>query len=290
MNFRYIIFLLFSLSGVLAYSSGMPDREDIVKNRIVRKHSINLDSIPDDYKVIVDDDTVSMILPQRNYGRYDRGLYNFLYIPKKSWAFGITASYGSLNTEDLQLLSYVKDFNFEGKIYSIKPSVAYFIDNNQSIGLRYDFSRGLADLNSLAIDFDDDLNFSLHDVSYHSQSHRLGIFYRNYVGLGMAKRFAIFNEVALDGGWGNSRFKRYYGEQLYDTETKTGSINLNFSPGLCIFIQDYVAFNLSFGVFGLHYTDQRQTTNGADDGQRISSGANFKFNIFNLNFGLLVVI
>ncbi len=282
--------MICALSGISGYSAELPSPEEIQTNRIVRKHPVSLDSIPDEYKVIIDSDTVSMILPQRNYGRYDRGLYNFLYIPKKSWAFGITAAYGSLNTEDLQLLSYAKDFNFEGKIYSIKPSVSYFIDNNQALGMRFDYSRGVADLKSLSIDFDDDLNFSLHDVSYYSSNYKMGIFYRNYVGLGMAKRFAIFNEVALDLGSGSSRFKRYYGDDLFDTKTTSTSVNLNFSPGLCIFIQDYVAFNLSFGVFGVHYTNQQQTTNGADDGHRVSSGANFKFNIFNLNFGLLVVI
>lgn len=290
MNLRYIIFLICAISVFSGYAADIPAGDDISSHRIVRKHDFNPDSIPDEYKVIVDNDTVSMILPQRNYGRFDRGLYNFMYIPKKSWAFGITASYGSIDTEDLQVLSYVKDFNFNGKIYSIKPSVSYFIDHNQALGMRFDYSRGVADLKSLSIDFDDDLNFSLHDVSYYSTNYRMGVFYRNYVGLGMAKRFAIFNEVAFDAGSGSARFKRYYGDKLFDTKTTSTSVNLNFSPGLCVFIQDYVAFNVSFGVFGLHYTDQKQTTNGTDDGHRVSSGANFKFNIFNLNFGLLVVI
>jgi hypothetical protein len=44
-------------------------------------------------KVIVGEDTVSVILPERNFGRYDRGLYNYLFIPKGKWAIGLTASY-----------------------------------------------------------------------------------------------------------------------------------------------------------------------------------------------------
>lgn len=88
---------------------------------------------PDDL-VIVNGDTISMILPERNFGRYDRGLYNFLYIPKGAWAFGLTASYGEFNSEDMEILSVIKDFNFKGKMYSIKPSVSYFFRHNQSIG------------------------------------------------------------------------------------------------------------------------------------------------------------
>ena len=57
-----------------------------------------------------------------------------------------------------------------------------------------------------------------------------------------------------------------------------------------MFIQDYVSFNVSFGVFGLKWRHERQSTDGIDEGSRTTSGANFRFNIFNINFGLMVVI
>ena len=53
---------------------------------------------------------------------------------------------------------------------------------------------------------------------------------------------------------------------------------------------DYVSFNVSFGVFGVKLHHEKQTTNGVEDGSRFSSGANFKFNIFNINFGMAVFI
>lgn len=240
--------------------------------------------------MIVDGDTVSMIIPERNYGRYDRGLFNYLYLPKGDWAFGFTASYGELNTDDVQVLSMLKNVDFAGKMYSLKPSISYLFRNNQSIGMRLNYTRGTADLKSLAVDIDDDMNFSLHDVSYYQQTYEVAAFYRNYVGLGMEKRFAVFNEVSLDMGAGSSRFKRYYADQLFDTRTNITTVSLNFSPGLCVFIQDYVAFNVSFGVFGLKVRNEKQNTNGVDEGSRTTSGANFRFNIFNINFGLMVVI
>ena len=45
-------------------------------------------------KVVIDGDTVSIILPERNFGRFDRGLFNYIFIPKGKWGFGVTASYG----------------------------------------------------------------------------------------------------------------------------------------------------------------------------------------------------
>lgn len=241
--------------------------------------------------VVVGGDTVSMILPQRNLGRYDRGLYNYLFIPKGQWAFGLTASYGELKSSDLQVFSVIKDFNFKGKIYSLKPSIYYFFRNNQSIGILLNYTRGVGDLGSLSVDVDDeDLNFSIHDVSYYSEDYSMALSFRDYVGLGMDKRFAVFNQVDFSFGAGSSRFKRYYDDELRDTKSYTTKASLNFSPGLCMFIQDNVSFNISFGVFGLKWQKTSQKTNGVEEGSRTTSGANFRFNIFNINFGLSVVI
>lgn len=243
-----------------------------------------------DEKVIIGNDTVSIILPQKNFGRYDRGLFNFLFIPKGQWSFGLTASYGEFSTEDVQLLNAIKDFDFKGKLYSIKPQAGYAIGNNQTIGVKFDYTRGEADLGSINVDIDDDLNFSLSGVSYHTNSWSAGVFYRTYVGLSTEKRFAIFNEIDLSCGHGSSRFLRNYNDEPKLTRTSATTAALNFSPGLCMFIMDNVSFNVSFGVFGIRLKNEKQWTNDEMDGSRFSSGANFKFNLFNINFGLGVHI
>ena len=158
------------------------------------------------------------------------------------------------------------------------------------MGLKFNYTRGEASLGSLAVDIDDDLNFSLKDVSYYSNSYKIGVYYRSYVGLSTLKRFGVFNEVDLSFGSGSSRFRRSYDGEERDTRTNSTSVSLNFSPGLCVFIMDNVSFNVSFGVFGLHVTHDSQKTNGVNEGSRTSSGANFKFNLFNINFGLGVHI
>lgn len=243
-----------------------------------------------DETVIIGNDTVSIIIPENNYGRYDRGLYNFLFIPRGQWAFGLTASYGELNTDDVQVLSFLSNLDLKVKAYSLKPSISYFFKNNQSVGLKFNYTRSIVDLSNLAIDIDDDMNFSLKDVSYYSQNYAASIFYRNYVGLGTMKRFAVFNEVDLAFGSGSSRFKRVYNGEVRDTRTNITDVSLNFSPGLCVFIMDYISFNVSFGVFGIHMRHENQITNGENEGSRFTSGANFRFNIFNINFGMAVHI
>ena len=116
------------------------------------------------------------------------------------------------------------------------------------------------------------------------------MFYRHYVGLDNNRRFAVFNEVDLRFAAGHGKFVRYYNNEPRDTRTDTKEVSLNFSPGLCIFVHDYVSFNVSFGVFGVYLKNEKQTTNNTEVGKRFSSGANFKFNVFNLNMGIAVHI
>ena len=243
-----------------------------------------------DLVIVNHTDTVSMILRQRNLGRYDRGLHNYLFIPKGGWDVGLTASYGSLSTDDIEVLQVLSDLDFSGKIYAIRPSVSYFFNHNQSIGLKVTYQRAIADLGSLGLHMGDDISFDLANVSYHSQSYTASLFYRNYVGLSRAKRFAVFNEIDLSFASGNSTFSREYDGEPYLTRTTTTGVSLNFSPGVCVFIMENVSFNVSFGVFGIHLQKERQETNGENEGSRLTSGANFRFNIFNINFGLGVHI
>lgn len=274
----YIILIMTALAAHTAHAQ-----------QIVRK-SLAEDTPDLHEKVIVGRDTVPLVIEERNFGRFDRGLYNYMFVPKGKWGFGITASYGELNTEDVRVLSILQDVDFHGKIYSVKPFLSYFFRSNQSVGLRFNYSRGIGDLDNLAVDFDEDLNFAIRDVSYYTQSYAASIFYRNYIGLSRSKRFGIFNEVDLSAGSGSSRFKRIYDGQPRDTRTTTTQASLNFSPGVCVFIQEYVAFNVSFGVFGLNFKREHQVTDLVDEGSRFTSGANFRFNIFNINFGMMVVI
>lgn len=244
----------------------------------------------DDEYVIINGDTVDIIIPERNYGRYDRGLFNYLYIPKGQWSFGLTASYGGLQTQDLELLNVISDVNVSGTTYSVKPYISYFFNHNSSIGMRMNYTHSHLDLNSLGMDFGDDLNFDLSGIKYKRESYSASIFYRHYIGLDRDRRFGIFNEVDLAFGSGLGQFVRNYNSQPRDTRTNTVECRLNFSPGLCVFIQENVSFNVSFGVFGLYFKRDKQKTDGVEEGSRYSSGADFKFNVFNINLGIAVHI
>ena len=234
--------------------------------------------------------TIPMILKDRNLGRYDRGLFNYLFIPKGIWQLGLTASYGEFSTANLEILDLVSDVDFNGHIFSIKPSVSYFVGNNSSIGLRFGYTAGTASIGSFNVDIDDDMSFNLHDIMYKSKNYTGSIVYTHYLGITRRGRFGIFNEVELALAGGSSDFHRPYGGELRRTHTNVFQAGLNFSPGISVYILEPLSFNVSFGVFGLNIKHEKQTVDDVPMGERTTSGANFRFNIFNINFGIAVNI
>lgn len=240
--------------------------------------------------VVINGDTINETLKSRNWGRYDRGLYNYIFIPRGQWMCGITASYGEFSTRDLQILSMLEDFDFAGHTFSVRPYISYFFNHNQSIGLRLGYTESKGTLASLSLNFDDDMNFDIKDAMYRNNSYTAAVMYRSYIGLTRRGRFGVFNEIELSFSSGEADFNRIIGGDMRRTHTTYMESRLSFSPGICVFIMKNVSFNVSFGVVGFYLRNEKQWVNEAPAGNRFTSGANFRFNLFNINFGLGVHI
>lgn len=153
-------------------------------------------------KIIVGTDTIDFVIPERQLGRYDRGLKNYLFIPKGQWAFGLTASYGKFDASDINMLKYIGDIDASGSKYTVNPYVTYFFNHNNCVGMRMGYNKAFFDLGSLEINIDDDLNLNIKDVHYKDEYYSASIFYRHYIGLDKNKRFSIFSETDLAFGNG----------------------------------------------------------------------------------------
>ena len=306
-----ILSLMFAASGAVASASGEMVQDSVVADGVPGRLMWVPDSLADgfrsvlegrsktvrDYslidpkeKVVVKGDTVPLIIRQRNLGRFDRGLFNFLFIPKGQWLFALTASYGEFSSEDLKVFDLLSDFDFSGHVFSIKPTISYFVRNNVSVGLRLNYTKAKASLGSMSLDFSDDMSFAISDIGYLNEEYSAAITSAQYIGLARGSRFGIFNEVELAFASGNSEFRRPYNGEPKETNSTYMQARLSFSPGVCVFIMKNVSFNVSFGVFGFYLRNEKQTVNGEPLGNRFTSGANFKFNIFNINFGIGVHI
>ncbi len=237
-------------------------------------------------KVILRGDTIPIVLKQRNLGRFDRGLSSLLYIPRGEWTFGLTASYGEFSTENLEIFDLLSDIDIKANAFSVSPYIAYFIKNNLSVGVRLKYYNAMGNINSFAVDITDDMNFTLHDIMYKAESYTAAFFLSQYVGLSRHGRFGLYNEVELAFASGSSDFQRPFAGNLRTTRTNWMEAQLNFSPGVQAFIMKNVSFHVSFGVFGFNLRKDTQIEEGVETGSRFNSGANFRFNIFNINFGI----
>lgn len=269
----------------------VPDslQDDVI--RLLDGHSKVVDDInrldPDELTVFKGD-TVPMVLRSINIGRYDRGLSNFLFIPKGVWGIGLTASYGEIGTKDLGLFDVLSDIDISAHAFTIKPYIQYFIRNNLAVGLKLGYYSARGDISSFNANILDDMGFSLADVMYRSESYSAAVNCSQYIGLTRRGRFGVFNEVELAFQSGNTEFRRPYAGESRTTYTTFTEAQINFSPGVQVFIMKNVAFHVSFGVFGFYFKNEKQRENDEATGSRFSSGANFRFNIFNINFGIAV--
>lgn len=253
----------------------------------IRESKFRRNGYPDlEEKVLYRGDTLNMVLKTRNLGRYDRGLFNYLFIPKGQWHLGLTASYGEFSTEDLEILDLVKDVDLSAHSFAIRPYLSYFIRNNLSVGFRLSYSASKAKVNQFNVDIDEDMSFNLHDIMYRNESYTAALILQQYIGMSRGGRFGVFNEVELAFASGNGDFRRPYNGIPKNTHTTYMDARLNFSPGVCVLIMKNVSFNISFGVFGFYLRNEKQNVDGVNEGTRLTSGANFRFNIFNINFGL----
>lgn len=237
-------------------------------------------------KVVWRGDTIPMVLRSRNLGRYDRGLFNFLFIPQGTWKVGLTVSYGEFSTSNMQMMDLISDVNVGVNSFNIKPYLSYFIRNNIALGVRMGYTRTRGSIDSFKVDIDEDMSFDLHDIGYRAESYGAAVMVQQYMGLTRRGRFGVYNEAELSFSSGNSDFDRPYNGVLRRTHSTNMEARLTFSPGVCVFIMENVSFNVSFGVFGFYLRNEKQNVDGEPMGHRFSSGANFRINLFNLAFGL----
>lgn len=252
------------------------------RSKVVRDNSIvDLDEV-----VTYKGDTLPMVLKDLKLGRYDRGLFNFLFIPKGMWTIGLTASYGKFSTADLQMFDVISDVDISAHAFSIKPYFSYAFKNNITAGLRLEYSNVVGNINSFGLDIDEDMSFNIRDVGYRSESYSAALLLTQYIGLERKGRFGVFNEAQLKLTSGTSDFNRPYDGVMKMTHNSNFQASLTYSPGVCVFVMPNLSCNLSFGVFGFYINHTKQWENGERSGSRTTSGANFRFNIFNISFGL----
>lgn len=228
-------------------------------------------------------------LKMKAFGRYDRGITNYRFVPKGQWMFGFTVSYWDYSSADNKLLfAYFDDFDCDGRNLNFSVYGGCAIHSNQIVGLKFGRRNTRGNLNNVTLRIDDDVDFSLKDLHLKQELYNVSLFHRSYVGLDAGKRFELFNETVLTCNFGKSYFIKGAEESLVNTQTDILEVQLGVNPGVAVFIMQNVSVECSFGVAGIRFRQEKQKNNLGETGKRTAAGSNFKINPFNINLGLTI--
>ena len=133
---------------------------------------------------------------------------------------------------------------------------------------------------------DESTQFDVNDMYQLKHSYSAMGVLRNYINLGTSKRFGLFAETRLEIGGSQSKVVTKDGTSLTGTYTKTTDFGIGVAPGIVAFINNYTAVEVSIGVLGLDFSKVKQTTDQVYIGERSSSSANFKINLFSIGLGI----
>lgn len=227
-------------------------------------------------------------LPVRR--RIDREINKVRYVYRGEMMVGLTASYGTLSTEDADFLVVLDNINASGTIATVRPSIGYFYRDNRCFGVRFGYTHvnGKVDTGG-RFDLGDSNDVSM-DIPYlytRSDNFSFGFFHRTYAGLDQAGRFGLFAELELSMSTGNSEFTYENDGELKSTFSENVQARFSFNPGAAVYIFPNVCATLSFGLGGLQYTHVTQKdADGNKIGSRSASKMRFRLNLAAINIGM----
>ena len=230
---------------------------------------------------------------------FDRGIGrpNSLFIPKGTIGTGLSVSYSNyvlgngLNDAGYKMLFSMLD-NMNGSLQSfgISPSVSYFIKDNLSLGLRFDYDKSGFNLGALDLALGDLMTLNVTDMNYLKQSYSGSVTLRTYMPIADSKRFAMFAELRATGAYAQSQSYKTEDGLKYGTYQDIYKGALSVVPGLCCFVSNEAALEVSVGVLGFTHQKTIQTTNQVEVSQMVQNDASFKLNLLSINMGVYIYI
>lgn len=228
-------------------------------------------------------------LPTRK--RIDREINKLKFAYKGEVMMGLTASYGTLSSDDTDIMLILDNINADGTVATVKPFIGYFYRDNNCIGVRFGYRHMGGTLDSGNYDFGEsnDLTGALPYLDLASDNYSFGIFHRSYAGLDPKGRFGLFAEFELSMSTGSTNFAYESGDRIKRTYSDNTQFKLAFNPGAAVYIFPNVCATLSFGLGGIQYTSVTQKdAEGRKIGSRKASNMKFKLNIAAINVGMTI--
>ena len=223
--------------------------------------------------------------------RVDRNVDNVKFVFKGEVMLGLTASYGTLDVSDSDLMLLFDDINLNVRRTAVMPFVAYSYRDNRAVGLRFGYEFLQGDLGNIALDLGSgaELSFGLSDINLRNESYSWSAFHRNYIGLDRRGIIGAILESEVLVKTGSTSIFTTDAEGLPTSSTSRNfAAKINFNPGLAVYVFPEVCVTVTVGIGGLYYNNVR-IMDEADRvvGRRDRTGLQFKFNIADIQIGVV---
>jgi len=221
--------------------------------------------------------------------RIDREINKNQFSFKGETMLGITASYGTISSEDSDIGLILDDIKLKGSVVTVKPFVGYMYRDNNCIGLRLGYSHIMGNLGNATLDLGEanDIAVSVGNMRYKNNAYAFGIYHRTYVAIDSKGRFGVFGEFELMGSIGRMEFSYLADETWKTSVSDIYKCDFSFNPGIAVYIFPNVCASISFGLGGLRYTHTKQYDGDHNfTGKRNYSKMRFRLNIADINFGM----
>lgn len=282
---RTLLLLLLLAAALTGASAAQPVRYELAADTLAASVFPN-DSLP---VATTAKARKNRFLPMRR--RIDREIDRNRFAYKGEVMMGLTASYGTISSDDTEFMILIDNINLDGAVATVKPFIGYFYRDNQCIGVRFGYRHIHGTLGTLDLDLGNanDISFSINDMHLSSDNFSFGVFHRSYVGLDQRGRFGLFADLDLSLSTGSGTFSYKSEGRIKKTLSDNIQLKLSFNPGVAVYIFPNVCGTLSFGLGGIQYSSVKQKNElGEKVGSRSASKMRFRLNLADINIGMVV--
>lgn len=220
---------------------------------------------------------------------FKRELEQISFVPKGQWIGGVSVSYSQSDFENYQFL-IVENLNGDTYTFKVSPMVMFCFKDNLAAGGRLSYSRSRTRLDGASLVLGADTSYDVDNLYSISHNYHGTAMFRNYISLGKSMRFGFFNEVDLSLGGGQSKLVNGTGDELTGTYERNFNLNIGLTPGVIMFLSNYSALEVSIGVLGFNYTHTHSISDQIYHAERNRKSANFRINLFSVQFGVAFYI
>lgn len=217
--------------------------------------------------------------------KFSRNLVQQSFVPKGQWVTGVSVNYAQSNQDNYQFL-IVEGIDGDTYSFKVSPHVIYIFKDDMGVGGKFAYSRTRVHLNKADVKVDSETDYNTDNFYAITQNYSTMAVFRNYIGFGKSKRFGMFNEVQLEGGFGQTKMMNGSGTDFTGNFANNYSLNIGVAPGLIMFLNNYSAIEVNVGVLGFNYTHTHQTTDRIYVANFSTKTANFRINLFSISFGV----